>query len=492
MNRSSGILLPVSSLPSPYGIGTLGKEAYAFVDFLKAAGQKVWQILPIGPTGFGDSPYSSFSTYGGNPYFVDLEDLADEGLIDWKDINEIDWGSSSRYVDYGKIYNSRFKILKKACDNGYDNYRQKIDEFIRDNNDWLPDYALFMALKRYYGMRSWTEWEDEAIRLHTPEAIEQYTVLLEEDIRLFVFIQFLFYRQWNLLREYTHNSGISIAGDLPIYVAMDSADVWSNPQIFQLDDNNNPVCVAGVPPDYFNSNGQLWGNPLYNWDRLRSEGYSWWIKRVEGAARLFDIIRIDHFRGLESYWSVPYGQDSAINGEWIKGPGMDFINSLKERTGELPIIAEDLGYLTDEVRNMVSESGYPGMKVLEFAFDDREQSNYLPHTYSHNCVCYTGTHDNETVMGWFKDADNEFVQHAKDYLRLSADEGYNWGMIRGGMCSAADLFIAQMQDYLGLDNEARMNIPGTAQGNWRWRMLKSDMSCELADRINKITELYSR
>ena len=446
MRRSCGVLLPISALPSPYGIGTLGKAAYDFVDFLTEAGQSWWQLLPVGPTSYGDSPYQSFSTYAGNPYFVDLDLLVRDGLLKKEEIEARDWGRDPSRVDYAAIYRSRFQLLQIAVDRGWERDADKVKAFSEKNAGWLPDYALFMALKRHFDMRAWTQWEDEDIRLRRPAAVERYQRELSEDIRLFTYIQYLFFRQWEVLRTYAHKKGIGMIGDLPIYVAMDSADVWAEPDSFQLDERNIPKEVAGVPPDYFSEDGQLWGNPLYNWDAMKADGYGWWIRRVDGASRLYDILRIDHFRGLESYWAVPYGEPTAKNGRWIKGPGMNLVGVLKGWFSSLQFIAEDLGYLTPEVRQFLQDSGFPGMKVLEFAFDSREPSDYLPHTYTPNCVCYVGTHDNAPVMAWKDEADPDDVALAVRYLGLNQEEGFHWGMIRGGQSSVADLFIAQMQD----------------------------------------------
>ena len=491
MDRGSGILLHISSLPSPHGIGTLGKAAYDFADFLHAAGQKYWQLLPLGPTSYGDSPYQSFSTFAGNPYFIDLDLLAEEGLLDRSELERIDWGGEPRYVDYGKIYAARFGVLRKAFQRGFPRDREAVAAFQKEN-PWLESYALYMAVKAHFGMRSWLEWPDEAIRLRKPEAVARYTKELREDVDFYRYLQFLFYRQWNALRAYIHSLGIRIIGDLPIYVAMDSADVWAEPAFFQLGEDHVPTEVSGVPPDYFTADGQLWGNPLYDYDAMKKDGFGWWIRRVEGARRLFDVIRIDHFRGLESYWAVPYGDKTARNGRWRKGPGMDLVGVLTGWFHGLDIIAEDLGFLTPEVHKLLADSGLPGMKVLEFAFDSREPSSYLPHTYERNCVCYVGTHDNETVMQWLAAADPADVTYARKYLGLSEAEGYHWGIIRGGMSSVADTFVAQMQDYLALGAEGRMNAPGTAYGNWRWRLLPGEASRNLAKKIRQYTKMYGR
>lgn len=492
IKRSSGILMPISSLPSPYGIGTLGKAAYDFADFLAEAGQSWWQVLPVGPTSMGDSPYQSFSSSAGNPYFVDLDMLAEDGLLTKAELESVNWGDDAGNVDYGKVYENRFTILQKATDRGFERDKEAVAAFVEENSGWLPDYALFMACKRNFGMRSWTEWPDEDIRLHRPEAIEKYKALLEADVRLFVYIQFLFFRQWKALREYLHKKGVGIIGDMPIYVAMDSADVWADPLSFLLDEKNLPTEVAGVPPDYFSEDGQLWGNPLYRWDSMRKDGYSWWLRRVEGACKLYDILRIDHFRGFEAYWAVPYGESTAKNGHWVKGPGMDFIGVLKERFPDMKFIAEDLGFLTDEVRELLRASGFPGMKVLEFAFDPYEPSDYLPYKYEHNCVCYAGTHDNATLKSWQAETGREYLDFAREYLNIGVDADLNWAIIRGGMASVASLFIAQLQDYLGLDDSSRMNTPGLASGNWRWRVDSKALTPELSGKISRMTRLYGR
>lgn len=482
--------MPVSALPSAYGIGSFGKEAYGFVDFLEQAGQSWWQVLPLGPTSYGDSPYQSFSTFAGNPYFVDPGLLIEDGLLTEEEA-DVCRGENCGRIDYGRIYSLRFDMLKKAADRGYPRDREKVERFLDENRGWLPDYALYMACKRHFGMRPWSEW-DEDIRSRDPEAVKRYTEELAEDIRLFTYIQYLFFSQWRELREYAHSKGIMIIGDMPIYVAMDSADVWSETRFFALDEDNVPVAVAGVPPDAFSDDGQLWGNPLYDWDAMRKDGYGWWIRRVDGASRLFDVIRIDHFRGFESYWEVPYGEETAVNGSWRKGPGMALVGMLQNWFPHVRFIAEDLGIITDEVRQLLADSGLPGMRVLEFAFGSGSGSENLPHNYSPNCVCYAGTHDNQTVLQWMEEEAGEVTADAVRYFRLDEEEGYNWGMIRGGMASVADLFIAQMQDYLGLGAEGRMNEPSTSSGNWQWRMKEGQTDGELAARIAELTEYYGR
>ena len=491
--RASGILLHISSLPSPHGIGTMGAVAKDFVDFLVKAGQAYWQILPVCPTSYGDSPYQSFSTFAGNPYFIDLDLLAKAGLLQPEEYESIDWESTPGCVNYGALYQKRYAVLHKACARLLAAPPADYADFLAKNAFWLPDYALYMACKRHFGMRSWTEWDDADIRLRrSPEVLEQYRTLLREDVELFTYLQFLFFRQWNRLRDYLHSLDIQVIGDLPIYVAMDSADVWAEPECFQLDDQCVPTEVSGVPPDYFSADGQLWGNPLYAWDRMQADGFGWWIRRVDGASKLYDVIRIDHFRGFDAYWAVPFGETTAKNGHWVKGPGMSLVGVLTSWFPQLRFIAEDLGYPTPGVQQLLQDSGLPGMKVLEFAFDSRDTSSYLPHSYTENCVCYTGTHDNSPLALWKDEAAPEDIDCAREYLGLNDREGFNWGIIRGGMSSVARLFVAQMQDYLELGLHHRTNIPGTQSGNWQWRLLPDEATPALARRIRRVTELYGR
>ena len=494
MKRSSGILMHISSLPSPYGIGTFGQAAYDFVDQLARAGQRYWQVLPLGPTSYGDSPYQSFSAFAGNPYFIDLDALCNEGLLDRDWISSIQWSYGERQVDYGTIFVQRFPVLRAVFSRAKENWdrMQALDHFAAENEDWLNDYALFMALKDENGGVAWENWPYD-VRLREEGALWQARERLADSMRFYQFLQYLFYQQWTNLRAYANERGIKIVGDLPIYVPLDSADVWSAPQEFQLDEQRRPRCVAGVPPDYFSADGQLWGNPIYDWDYMKQTGYAWWMRRMRSACTLFDCVRIDHFRGLSSYWSVEAGAKTARDGEWVKGPGADFVDLLKAEFPAFEFIAEDLGFLTNEVRELLDGSGFPGMKVLQFAFDAREPSNYLPHTYGRHCVCYAGTHDNTTVASWFGEANPEDAAFSVRYLGLNDQEGYVWGMLRGGMGSVADLFIAQVQDYLALGKEARMNIPGTLGGNnWKWRLLPGEITDELIEKINTMTKMYGR
>ena len=491
LKRGSGILLAISSLPSPYGIGTLGKAAYDFIDFLVEANQTYWQILPVGPTGFGDSPYASFSSFAGNPYLIDLDLLVEEGLLSTEDI-EGDWGEDPACVDYGLLYQKKPAVLRKAFEQGFSKDKEAFYTFVKENEGWLPDYALFMAVKDHFDSVSWVEWPDEGIRLHKEEACASYRELLANDILFYEYVQFLFFKQWEAVKAYAKEKGILIIGDLPIYVALDSADVWSEPEYFQLDSDNRPVWVSGVPPDSFSADGQLWGNPIYDWERMREDGYGWWIRRIGGMEKLYDILRLDHFRGFSDYWAIPAGDKTAMNGHWVDGPGMDLIGRLTGWFSNITFIAEDLGYLTPKVRAFLEASELPGMKVLEFAFDTREPSNYMPHTYINHCTCYVGTHDNATLMQWKEEAATEDIELAKRYLGLNEEEGFVWGMILGGMSSVADLFVTQMQDYLELGADARMNAPGIPEGNWRFRMKADAATSSLAKKIASMTALYER
>ncbi len=492
MPRSAGILMPITSLPSPYGIGTMGKAAYEFIDFLKASGQTYWQLLPVGPTSYGDSPYQSFSTYAGNPYMIDLDLLCEDGLLTREELKKIDWGSNAQYIDYERIYNVRFDVLRQAYEAFKQKNQQEFWDFMRDENSWLTDYALYMSVKKFFDDKAWTEWPDPLIKYRNPDTIDYYLRLLYEDVMFWKWTQFMFYKQWAELKEYANDNGIKLFGDMPIYVAMDSADTWANPDVFWLDDERKPVCVAGCPPDYFSETGQLWGNPLYDWIYLEETGFDWWIRRIAGAARMFDVTRIDHFRAFDQFYAIPYGAKDAVKGEWIDGPKMRFFEKMKQRLGDIPIIAEDLGLQTPGVKKLLEESGYPGMKILEFAFDSKEDSNYLPHNYTSNSVCYTGTHDNDTIMGWLSQASEKDVAFAEEYCRLDKTEGYNWGFIRTAYSSVSDYAIVQMQDILGLGSEARINIPSTLGGNWTWRMKKGAATPKLAKKLYNLSKNYRR
>lgn len=493
--RKSGILLPVSSIPSKYGIGTFSKEAYSFIDFLVKAGQKIWQILPLGPTGYGDSPYQSFSTFAGNPYYIDLEALIKKGWLTSEECEAFDFGSNAQYVDYEKIYFSRFKVLRKAYKKAVEDHIEKekaYQDFEKSNAFWLDDYALYMAIKDNLSGISWAEWDDD-IKLRKPEAIKAYGLKYKEDVKFNKFLQYLFFTQWMALKAYANKNGLEIVGDIPIYVAFDSADTWANPELFQLDDTCTPIAVAGCPPDAFTETGQLWGNPLYDWDYHKKTDFSWWMKRIAYSFQLYDVVRIDHFRGFDEYWSVPYGDPTAEKGKWCKGPGFAIFDTMKRTLGERKVIAEDLGYMTDSVMELVKKTGYPGMKILQFAFDSTGDSVYLPHNYTPNCVVYTGTHDNDTTLGWYTDLSKEDREFADNYLHIHVDEEeVEWEFIRAAIASVADTAIIPMQDYLGLDETARINIPSTLGNNWKWRMKKNACTDELAKRIKKLSKLYGR
>jgi len=496
MNRAAGILLPIISLPSKYGIGCFSKSAYDFVDWLCEANQTYWQIIPIGPTGYGDSPYQSFSTYAGNPYMISLEALIDEGVITEDECNFQDFGEKENDIDYQKLYKNRYPILKKAYqrsnitkDNGY-------LQFIESNNWWLDNYSLFMAVKNKFNGLPWIQWAED-IKLRKKSAIDYYNEKLYYDIEFQKYLQYKFYTQWVDLKNYANSKGISIIGDIPIYVAMDSADTWSNPELFQLDENNMPKAVAGCPPDGFSADGQLWGNPLYNWDYHKDTEYKWWIKRLWYCFNLYDVLRIDHFRGFEQYYSIAYGEKDAVNGHWEKGPGIELFKKMREKLGEKAVIAEDLGYMTDSVKQLVKETGFPGMKVLEFAFDSRDtgcRNDYLPHNYNENCVAYTGTHDNQTISSWFETITSEEKQLAREYLSdfYTPNKKLNIPFISLIMRSRASVCIIPLQDYIGLDDKSRINTPSTVGTNWRWRVKNEELSDELCKQIMNITTRYGR
>ena len=488
--RKSGILMHITSLPNPYGIGSVGKCAYEFVDFLSKAGQSFWQILPLCPTGYGDSPYQSFSTFAGNHYLIDLDMLIGKGLLKQEEVDAICWSREENRVDYGCMYENRCKLLHLAFD------RFTPDEafraYIRDNADWLEDYALFMSLKESFHGSAWQSWT-EGLVTRDPEVMAHYRRELAPSVEFHYFLQYTFSWQWEALRSYANGQGIRIIGDVPIYVPLDSADVWANPQLFQLDSSGRPKMVAGCPPDSFSADGQLWGNPLYDWDRMKETGFSWWIRRLAAASRMYDVVRLDHFRGFESYWAIPAGDRTAAGGSWQPGPGLDFIRTVQSTLPDLDFIAEDLGYVTPEVRQLQEDSGYPGMKVMQFAFDSRETADYLPHTYPANSVCYSGTHDNLTLAQWFEEASAEDVRMARTYLGLNEEEGHVRGMIRACMGSVSKLCVIQMQDYLELGGSARMNFPGTlSANNWTWRAEKGFITEELTTRILETTQRYGR
>lgn len=489
--RRAGILLPIFSLPSPYGIGTMGRAARDFVDFLARAGQSCWQLLPVGPTSYGDSPYQSFSSFAGNPYFIDLDDLAAEGLLQPEEYQGLNWGGNAGDIDYGLLYQTRYPVLRRACARLLANAPADYAEFVSANG-WLEDYALFMALKDRHGGRPWLEWP-EPLRRREEEALRAARTELAEDVAFWEAVQYLFYHQWDALKALANSRGISIIGDLPIYVPLDSADIWAEPGQFQLDETLTPTEVAGCPPDGFAPDGQLWGNPLFDWEKMRGDNYRWWMRRIEFQFRIFDTLRIDHFRGLDEYYAIPWGDTTARRGCWRPGPGKDFFRALRETLGERNIIAEDLGFMTDTVRELLAYSGYPGMKVLQFAFYNCDHTNGdLPHNYPKHCVAYAGTHDNDTVMAWLDSLSAEELAYARRYMRLSEAEGLHWGIIRTVWASPADLAVMQMQDILGLGTESRTNFPSTLGRNWRWRLLPGQLTDSLADELHRDMEAYCR
>ena len=491
--RSCGVLLPVFSLPSKYGIGCFSKEAYRFVDFLKLAGQKYWQILPLGPTGYGDSPYQSFSTFAGNPYFIDVEEFVSLGFIKRSDCKKYSAENGER-IDYELLYQNRRALLRKAFENSNMSADSDYLEFVKKNEFWLKDYALYMAVKDSFGSKAWIEW-DEDIRVRNKEAVEIYTKKFAKEIEFVCFQQYFFNRQWKALKAYANNQGIEIIGDIPIYVAFDSSDAWANPELFDLNSDNIPNAVAGCPPDPFAITGQLWGNPLYRWDYHKKTGYEWWIKRISYCFELYDVVRIDHFRGFDEYYAIPYGDPTAEFGKWRKGPGYDLFKTINEKLGQKKIIAEDLGFLTDSVRELVKKTGYPGMKILEFAFDGDNDSEYLPHMLGNNSVIYTGTHDNETVKGWYSRCLKEGAASAKylqNYTNVKDKEKMTDSVIRMAFASVCDTAVIPMQDYLNLGNEGRINTPSTLGGNWSWRMAPTACNAALAKRMKKLAEVYGR
>lgn len=495
--RYSGILLPVSSLPSPDGIGTFSESAREIVDLMAKAGQHYWQILPLGPTGFGDSPYQSFSAFAGNPYFIDLDTLINEGLLKEEEVKEADFGDDEKKIDYYKLYKNRFPVLKLACSRSDFDKTEEYRKFYEDNAFWLPDYALFMAIKNAQGGQSSLQWPDR-LRLRDDMALKKAREDYKEEIRFFCFLQFEFDRQWRSLKKYVNGKGMEIIGDIPIYVSPDSSDFWAHPEMFQTGSDNIPTSVAGCPPDAFSADGQLWGNPLYKWEYHEKTGFAWWKQRINHCLDLYDVVRVDHFRGFDEYYSIPFGSVNAVNGKWMPGPGMKLFKALSEnpKVTSKSIIAEDLGFLTPSVIKLVKDSGFPGMKVIEFAFDSRDTgSGYLPYSYVRNTIVYTGTHDNQTLKAWYE---HELVgddrKMADDYLGLDGltiDQKV-WQFIRMAMESVSDTCVIPMQDYLCLGSEARTNHPSTTGCNWRWRLGKGQFTEETAAKIRRLTKLSGR
>lgn len=483
----------ISSLPSDYGIGTMGAEAYKFIDFLNNSKQRYWQILPVCPTSYGDSPYQSFSIYAGNPYFIDLDMLKKDGLLKKSDYSTIDWGESPEYTDYEKIYNNRYKVLKKAYKRFCNGDKTDFYKFLDDNERWISNYALFMSIKNENEGKCWLEWED-GLKHRDPHALWQFKESHLSEIEFWEFVQFKFFEQWQMMKEYANENNIKIIGDIPIYVALDSADVWVSPDLFELDDTLLPTAVAGCPPDAFSADGQLWGNPLYCWSRHKETDYGWWIDRIKIAIKLYDLVRIDHFRGFDEFYSIPYGDKTARNGKWVQGPGIELFRVMEEKIGKLPIIAEDLGFLTPTVKELLVQSGFPGMKVLEFAFYPNSDSDYLPHNFDTNCVAYIGTHDNAPIKEWLKETDSESVEFCKDYIGFTgkSESNFIWALTKVMLASVADTAIMQMQDILELGEESRMNTPSTSYGNWQWRMKKDAVSKTLEKKLAKLTKMYGR
>lgn len=494
--RKSGVLCHVTSLPSPYGIGTLGQASRDFIDYLLLSGQSVWQILPLGVTGFGNSPYQSFSNKAGNPYLIDLDGLIEEGLLARDLLSAFDFGGDPQRVDYGLLWKNRRRLLRLAFDafisDGHDGLQEAFNHFkASEDASWLHAYALFMTIKSSEGARPFWLWPDP-LKLRDEDSLEAFSQAHWEDLEFEKFLQFFFFRQWGQVRDYASRAGIEIIGDIPIYVAEDSVEVWQEPHLFQLDEDLRPVFVAGCPPDYFSDTGQLWGNPLYDWPAHEEEGFRWWIDRLSFQMRLYDTIRIDHFRGLESYWSIPYGEETARRGHWIPGPADRLFEAARAALGPLSIIAEDLGYMTEEVYQFRERTGFPGMKILQFAFNPDAKSDYLPHNLTDHAVLYTGTHDNDTIAAWFELASPEEVEFAVRYLGLSPAEGYVDGMMRAAATTVCDTVIYQVQDLLGLGDESRMNRPGTLEGNWEWRMLPGALTPLLAARMRELARMSGR
>ncbi|MBR2891252.1 MAG: 4-alpha-glucanotransferase [Bacilli bacterium] len=487
--RSSGILCAISSLPSPYGIGSLGKVAYDFIDFLKASKQKYWQVLPIVNTSFGDSPYQSVSTFAGGINYIDLDLLVEDGYLNKVDV--IGLTENVTVVDYGKLYLNRYAILKVAYKNFCKNLPNDYFSFIKENNYWLNDFSLYMSIKKHFNEASFDQWP-KAFKLKEEDVINTFIDTHQDEIDFWNFTQYIFFNQWNKLKLYANASNIRLIGDLPIYVAYDSCDVWGNPKLFDLDENLVPKKVAGVPPDYFSETGQLWGNPLYNYQEMEKDNFSWWINRLRHFSKVFDYIRLDHFRGFEAYYTIPYGNKTAIDGAWVKGPGMKLFNQVFKELKDINLIAEDLGFLTEEVYELLRETKLPGMKIMEFGFDVYGDSDHAPHNYKQHMVAYPGTHDNDTIKGWYDGLDDTTKNYVKDYLNVPDDLTIVDDFIKTIFASSADLVIVQLQDHLGLDNSARMNEPGVLGNNWKWRVKQSDLSLDLIEKIKKITEIYRR
>ena len=490
LQRGAGILLPVSSLPSPYGIGTFGKAAYEFVDQLVEAGQKYWQVLPLGPTSYGDSPYQSFSAFAGNPYFIDLDMLCEEGLLKVDEIRYIKWEERLDRVEYGLLWEQRYGVLKRAFIRSNHKTTEKFQHFLEENAQWIQDYGLFMACKEHFENVEWLKW-DKDIRFRQSEALQRYCKTFSQEIEFYQFLQYKFYEQWSSLKKYANEHGVEIIGDMPIYVALDSVDVWVNPGLFKLDEERNPVCVAGCPPDAFSDDGQKWGNPLYNWKVMEVEEFAWWKRRMEAAAKLFNVVRIDHFIGIVRYYVIP-ADDSARKGWFEWGPGEKLIRALDEARGRTKIIAEDLGVVIPQVGELLEKAGYPGMKVIEFAFDGNTDNPYLPHMYQKNCVVYGGTHDNETLVGYYDNLSVDNLAYALQYTDCSNRADLIEKVFLMAYRSVADTVIFQMQDVLEKGNETRMNLPATIGENWRWRLTEGEFTKEKRNWLKSLSIIYGR
>ncbi len=491
-NRFSGILMHITSLPNSLGIGTLGKEAYEFTDFLASAGQKIWQVLPLGHTGYGDSPYQCYSAFAGNPLLIDLTNLLTAGYLNNHDIETIPDFTIQEF-DTAKVSSYKMPLLYKAAEGflkNADSSEKEAFDFFCGENLWLDDYALFMVLKKKFDRTPWYLW-DEALKFRNPEALSSYRQKLDKDLKMIKVIQFFFFRQWAFLKTYANEKGISIFGDIPLYVSHDSADVWAHHDLFQLDDSRKPTAVAGVPPDYFSADGQLWGNPLFNWAVHEESGFKWWLDRIKASFKLYDLLRIDHFRGLSTYWAVPFGEKTAAHGTWHEAPGKKMLEVVFGKLGDVPLIAEDLGILSPDVESLRDAFKLPGMKVLQFAFDQWGGNNFMPHLYDENCVVYTGTHDNETTKGWFKKMPQEQKEILKAYYNIRSTY-ISWDMIRIAWMSVAKIAIAPMQDILNLGSTARMNTPGKPYGSWRWRMSSKQYGEKLKQELKSMTALYDR
>ncbi|MDO5047634.1 MAG: 4-alpha-glucanotransferase [Anaerococcus sp.] len=491
LTRGNGVILPIFSLPSKYGIGTFGKAAYDAVDFLSDAGVRYWQILPLGPTSYGDSPYQSFSSFAGNPYFIDLDFLIEDGLLKEDELDNLNFGDNERYVDYGIQYNLRYRILEKAYDRAKDLKKDQIEAFRKKEKAWLEDYALFMAIKREKFDVSWLEWDDD-LKNRKKSALKNFKKENEDLVNFYIFLQYEFFSQWDKLKKYANRKEISIIGDLPIYVALDSADAWVNSDILQLDEDKNPILVGGAPPDSYSEDGQLWGNPLYDWEKMSENSYEFWIKRIGASLRLYDILRLDHFRGFEAYYAIPFEDDNARFGKWLKAKPYELFDKIKKAYPDSLFIAEDLGYITKEVDDLKDHYGFPGMNVIQFSFGENFDSNYLPHNYKNNSVVYGSTHDSDTLKGFLDEADEDLDELINKYFDLGEDDDRLWKIIRGLMASVSDLAIFEIQDFLAYGNESKINSPGSLGDNWKWRMVYDDFSEKLSEKIKEMSKIYGR